>query len=149
MNTAGQNQDAGEIAAWLRQVHPGVERAALTLECETVRLRLAVAGFDFGRPFRGVDAAVAQDPAEVGRDLEIATPGVDHDRKLVRALPVEDCDQPLDGIPLDDGLRRDPVRAARPACVRRAVRDLEDHGIGQFADAADRWSRRRLRRRRP
>jgi hypothetical protein len=29
----------------------------------------------------------------------------------------------------------------------RAVRDIEDHGIGQFTDAADRWSRRRLRRR--
>jgi hypothetical protein len=109
MNTTGQNQDAGEVAARLRQVHPGVERPALTLECETVHLRLAVAGFDFGRPFRGVDAAAAQDPAEAGRDLEIAAPVMDDDWKLARGLPVEDCDQPLEGIPLDGALGRDPV----------------------------------------
>ena len=96
MDTTGQKQDAGGIAARLRQVYPGVERAALTLERETVGFGLAIAGFDFGGPLGGVDAAAAQDPAEAGRDLEIGrAPGVDDDRKLARGLPVEDCDQPL------------------------------------------------------
>ena len=139
MHAAGQHQDTGEIAARLRQVHPGVERPARTLEREAFRFGFSIAGFDFGRPFRRVDAAVAQDPAEAGRDIEIGlAPGMDDDGKLAPGLPVEDRDQPLVGIPLHGAFGGNPFRAALPAGAGRAVRDIKDHGVGRRTEAADR-----------
>ena len=57
------------------------------------------------------------------------------------ALPVEDCDQPLVGVPLHGAFGGDPVGAARAARAHRAMRDIEDHGIGRRAEAADRRPR--------
>jgi len=49
MNATDKDQDAGDIAARVRQVHPGVERTARTLECEAFRFGLSGAGVDLGR----------------------------------------------------------------------------------------------------
>jgi hypothetical protein len=97
------------------RLHLGIERPARTLERETFRLVFSMAGLDVGRPRRRVDAAVAQDPAEAGRDIEIGiAPGMDDDGKLAPGLAVEDRDQPLVGIPLNGAFGGDPFRAAGP-----------------------------------
>src|SRR5712672_2222623 len=72
---------------------------------------------------------------------------MDDDGKLAPVLPVEDRNQPLVGIPLNGAFGGDPFRAALPAGAGRAVRDVEDHGVGRRADTADRRPLCRLRQR--
>ena len=138
MHAAGQRQHAGEIAAGVRQGHLGIERPARTLERETFRLVFSMAGLDVGRPRCRVDAVVAQDTPEAGRDVEIGiAPGMDDHGKLASGLAVEDRDQPLVGVPLNGAFGGDPFGTAVPAGAVRTVRDIKDHGIDRRTDAAD------------
>ncbi|WP_426442611.1 hypothetical protein [Bradyrhizobium genosp. P] len=90
-------------------------------------------------PHRDVDAAIAQDPADAGRDVDIGlAPAVDHHRQLVVGLPVEDRDQPLEGIELNGAFGGNPIRAARATGIGAAMRDIEDHRVRQLSDATDR-----------
>ena len=89
-------------------------------------------------PADRVDAVVAQDTPEAGRDVEIGiAPGVDDHGKLASGLAVEDRDQPLVGVPLNGAFGGDPFGAAFPAGAVRTVRDIKDHGIDRRTDAAD------------
>jgi len=143
-----QHQDAANVAARVRQVELRLKRPARALECEAIGFRFSIAGLDLGRPRRGVDAAVTQDPAKAGCDIEIGfAPGMDDNGKLAAGLAVEDRDQPLVGIKLNRAFGHNPFRAALPACTRLTACDIENHRVGQLTDAADRRPLRRLRRR--
>jgi hypothetical protein len=71
MDATGQHQHAAEIAALVRHVHLGIERSARTLEGETLHFFFSATRVDLGGSHRGVDAAVAQNPAKAGRDVKI------------------------------------------------------------------------------
>jgi hypothetical protein len=118
MHATGQHQHASEVARRVRQLYPGLERPACTFERKTFRLGLGLAGIDLGRSGRGVDAALAQDPAKRGRNIEVGrAPDMDHDGKPSPGMAVEDIEQPLVGVPLHGALGGDPVRAAGPARI--------------------------------
>ena len=132
MDAAREDQYAGVIAACFPGVERSVERAARTLEQKTIRITLVLASGDFSRAFGGVDAAIVQDAPQADGDVEIGlAPGMDDKRQLASALPVENVDQPLPGVKLHGTFGCDPVGAARSARTLRAMRDVEDHGIGR------------------
>src|SRR3984885_8174121 len=66
---------------------------------------------------------------------------MNHEGKLASILPVEDRNQPLEGVPLHRAFGRDPVCAAWTASTLRAMRDIEDHGVRRRTEAADRRPR--------